>query len=76
MSYCGKSTHKKSMPTHQKPVKTDNLSTKRDKVFKTIPVDVNGKIKIKIDERTTVYAKPGTDVEKLKLKYQNRFKRL
>jgi len=35
------------------------------------PKDTTGLIPIKIDEKTTVLVKPGTDIEAIKLKYKN-----
>lgn len=36
------------------------------------PVDLSNKISVKIDSKTTVFVTPGTDIEAIKKKYQNR----
>lgn len=34
--------------------------------------ELKGLVPIKLDEKTTIYVKPGRDVEKIKAKYKNR----
>ncbi len=42
---------------------------RQEKVYKTRALDLTVKIPVKLDERTTVYADPGYDLEALKEKY-------
>ena len=59
---------KEALPQHKtaQPVKP---SARRDSVFKTIPVDTTKLIEVRIDHKTVVYVKAGTDIEKIKAKY-------
>lgn len=41
----------------------------RGTTFKTLPLDLSSKVRVKLDDRTTVWVKPGTDIEELKLKF-------
>lgn len=41
-------------------------------IFKTIEVDLNKLISVKIDNKTTIFVKPGTDIELAKQNYQLR----
>jgi len=38
--------------------------------FQTKPVDLTGMISVRIDHRTTIFVKPGTDIEQAKHNYQ------
>jgi hypothetical protein len=54
-------------PTHDKVQWTKLLDNKKHIKIKS----TEGLISVKIDSRTTVLVKPGTDIEALKLKYLN-----
>lgn len=51
-----------------------SLKRKREKIFKTIAIDLSKKIAVKIDNRTTVFVDPGTDTELYKREYYNKIK--
>jgi hypothetical protein len=38
-------------------------------IYKTKPLDLSGKVPYKLNAKTTVYAKPGANIDKLKKKY-------
>lgn len=44
-------------------------ASRKDCIFKTIPVNTSAMIPVKIDSKTTVFAKDLADVERIKLKY-------
>lgn len=46
--------------------------SKRESIFKNRDLDLENKIPIRIDYRTVVYAKPGSDIEAIKVKYARR----
>jgi hypothetical protein len=48
------------------------LKKQEPKKYATRQPDSSGKIAVKIDSKTTVYANPGDDIEKLKKKYQKK----
>jgi hypothetical protein len=41
-----------------------------EKVFASVNEDLSNKIAVKIDHKTTVYVKPGTDIDKIKKQYR------
>lgn len=45
------------------------VAARKEKTFKTIPVNTGAMIAVKIDAKTTVYAKDAADVERIKAKY-------
>jgi hypothetical protein len=47
--------------------------TKEHKKFKTIDLDLKERIAVRIDHKTVVYVRPGTDIEAVRKKYSNRF---
>lgn len=44
-------------------------ASRKERVFKTISVNTSAMIAVKIDSKTTVFAKDLADVERIKLKY-------
>ena len=42
---------------------------REEKRYKTLHIDTNILVSVKIDHKTTVFVKPGTDIEKIKLQY-------
>lgn len=46
-----------------------NSPDRKDRSFKTLPVDLSQLIEIQIDHKTKVYAKRGSDIEAIKAKY-------
>lgn len=67
------STKHKDMRTNfDKKEAVNRTASKKDRIFKTIPVNTSEMIAVKIDSKTTVYAKNQADVERLKLKYANK----
>lgn len=54
----------------KKPLITAHVEPKRTaKVFDIKPIDFSALISVKIDRRTTIYVKPGTDVDAIREKY-------
>lgn len=53
----------------EKKESVSKTASRKEKTFKTIPVNTSAMIAVKIDSKTTVYAKDQADVERLKLKY-------
>lgn len=49
----------------------NNRPHTRQRVFKTVPLKLSEKIAVRIDSRTVVYVKKGSDIEKIKEKYKN-----
>jgi len=48
---------------------TRNTRSNRS-IYATRPLDLTGQFPVKLNARTTVWVKPGTDIEKLKAKYK------
>lgn len=63
-------------PKQPKAQKTDNMISAKKindrKSFKTKPVDLKALIAVKLDAKTTIYVKPGTDIKKTLDKFNNR----
>lgn len=51
----------------------EQLKIRKDRLrrgtYKTRPIDLTGKVAMKLNAKTTVWAKPGTDIAELKKKY-------
>lgn len=62
----------KKEPNNHAPIKPVKPPTKRDFVFKTIPVNHAEKIKIVIDGKTTVYCNPGDDMGAIREKWEKK----
>ena len=59
---------KGDLPNKHGKQKAVTVST-RNSVFKTVPVDLTDKIKLVLDNKTTIYVEPGKDIEKVKQKW-------
>lgn len=63
---------KKPLSVHAQAL--DRLKSRKGKnqkgIYKTRPIDLKGQVRVKLNDRTTVYAKPGYDIEELKKKYK------
>jgi hypothetical protein len=51
----------------QSKIRKDRL---RRGTYATRPIDLSGKVPIKLNAKTVIWAKPGTDIEELKRKYK------
>lgn len=61
---------KKSKSKKDNPNTGPKLTNRNDKVFKTRDLNLAGLIKVRVNEKTEVYVKPGTDIAALKQKYE------
>jgi hypothetical protein len=74
-----KQVQKKHEKAEKKPLSAhaqalDRLKMRKDKcgksIYATRKLDLTGKVPFKLNNRTTVYAPPGTDVDQLKIKFK------
>jgi hypothetical protein len=74
---------RKKKPVEVKPAKKlisahaqaeERLKIRKDKnnksIYKTKKIDLTGKVPVKLNSKTTVYVKPGYDIDELKRKYK------